>query len=513
MLTTGPTGKAFAQVFGASEVPGATTQSTSTRGPAVLLQERAVAGADERDTATGDRARDLAGKRSATSPVPANPLPRWRTWVSRACLALALLAGTMLGARALHEPGQRSPRAPSVAPATKKIKDIRVGDRVWADNPELEEARHRLPDPDPKGWRHLKLVLTKEDGRRVGIELLRPVRWLVEQRAAVGGRVRLDLPEMGCEGEALVLSIGSCPSFARGRGRVVTGTYTHEAADNVLDLHIEGLSVPLGVTSKHPIWSVDRKAFVPAGDLKSGERVRPVAGGFVRVLFAAPRAGLHTVYNIEVDVEHVYHVSALGIVVHNTSADIRAQIASINHQLQSGTLHPRTAAAARAEVLRLQAQLGAPRTYPFEQRGITYSSETTRGANGETIIEHRISQNGGKAEPFGLSTISRDGVLTHAFDVPKPLRRLGISERAYAQAETSGFRSLETSFNHGPDSVNFNKFMEVYNPASNNAVEALLQTPAGRVASGRYGLRPDPNTIRITTTNGNVTNVTARWVR
>jgi len=39
----------------------------------------------------------------------------------------------------------------------------------------------------------------------------------------------------------------------------------------------------------------------------------------------------------------------------------------------------------------------------------------------------------------------------------------------------------------------------------NNAVEALLQTPAGKVARN-YGLRPDPATIQITEKN-----VSATW--
>jgi RHS repeat-associated protein len=148
----------------------------------------------------------------------------------------------------------------------------------------------------------------------------------------------------------------------------------------------------------------------------------------------------------------------------------------------------------------------APRAYPFEQQGISYSSEITQGANGETIIEHILTQDG-RQQSIGLSTISRDGVLTNSFEVPRLLQQLGISERAYAEAARVGFTSLETSFNAGPTSVNFNMFRGVYDPARNNAVEALLQTPAGRVVSRNYGLRPDPNTIRITETN-----VSATWI-
>jgi hypothetical protein len=39
------------------------------------------------------------------------------------------------------------------------------------------------------------------------------------------------------------------------------------------------------------------------------------------VVGATPRPGRHTVYNFEVHVEHVYHVSPLGLLVHNKPPD------------------------------------------------------------------------------------------------------------------------------------------------------------------------------------------------
>jgi hypothetical protein len=201
----------------------------------------------------------------------------------------------------------------------KKIEEIRVGDRVWAHNPELDEATRSTPDPDPATWRQLKLFLFKPDGRRVDAELLRPVEWVEREWARAGGQVYLDLPEMGCVGWATVVSIGPCPAIAPGGGRVVTGTYVHQGARNVLDLRLEGLTPPIGVTANHPIYSVDRKAFVPAGDLAAGERVQPAFGPPTTVVATTPRPGTHTVYNFEVHVEHVYHVSRLGLLVHNTT--------------------------------------------------------------------------------------------------------------------------------------------------------------------------------------------------
>jgi hypothetical protein len=75
-----------------------------------------------------------------------------------------------------------------------------------------------------------------------------------------------------------------------------------------------------GVTDKHPIYSVDRRAFVAAGELRSGERVQRALGQPARVAGTSRRPGIHTVYTFEVDVEHAYHVSPPGILVHNGPA-------------------------------------------------------------------------------------------------------------------------------------------------------------------------------------------------
>ncbi len=53
--------------------------------------------------------------------------------------------------------------------------------------------------------------------------------------------------------------------------------------------------------------------------------------------------------------------------------------------------------------------------------------------------------------------------------------------------------------------VNFNKFREFYDLAKGNAIEALYQTPAGKVAK-KYGLKPTD--IKIGETNISVT-----WIK
>src|SRR5437870_1771451 len=112
------------------------------------------------------------------------------------------------------------------------------------------------------------------------------------------------MPELGLDGPAEVTLVETFAPITPGKGRVVTGTFAHESAD-VLDLYLEGLDAPLGVTANHPLWSDDRQSFVPADRLHIGEQLRPIAG-HSRVQSMQPRPGKSRVYILEVNVEHVY---------------------------------------------------------------------------------------------------------------------------------------------------------------------------------------------------------------
>jgi hypothetical protein len=168
---------------------------------------------------------------------------------------------------------------------------------------------------DTSFWRHLRLKLPKRGGGVMDVELLRPVAWLDEAGAKLGATIPLSLPEVGVEGSAEVIAIDACSPIARGSGRVVTGTFSHDAK-HVLDVYVEELDEPIGVTPTHRIYSVDRGTFVPAEELKVGERVR-CQSGIARVERKTARPGSHRVYNLEVQVDHVYHVTDGGLLVHN----------------------------------------------------------------------------------------------------------------------------------------------------------------------------------------------------
>lgn len=103
-----------------------------------------------------------------------------------------------------------------------------------------------------------------------------------------------------------------------GDGRVVTGLFRHTAQE-LLEVYVEGLAEPIVGTPKHPYWSTTRQAFIEADALQIGEELETSEGRRCAVLNLVFRATATTVYNIEVHGDHVYHVSTLGILVHNAS--------------------------------------------------------------------------------------------------------------------------------------------------------------------------------------------------
>jgi len=149
------------------------------------------------------------------------------------------------------------------------------------------------------------------------IELLRPLDWIAGHEAAAGQTIELDLPELSAKGPAKVQTVKPCPRIHGGPGQVVTGTFVHQSSLQILNLQIEGEDEPIGVTDNHPIWSETRQTFVEAGKLRIGEELLTL-DGTTKVTSITPRGPPEPVYNLEVHGEHVYHVAASGVLVHNT---------------------------------------------------------------------------------------------------------------------------------------------------------------------------------------------------
>jgi hypothetical protein len=153
---------------------------------------------------------------------------------------------------------------------------------------------------------------------RVDITLMESVEWLCQHGAVEGGKLFLDLPEFRFRGEARVVRIRPCLPLTEGEGRPVTGWFK-QAQGNRCQVRLGGHEETIGITWSHPIWSLDRMAWVPAGELRKGERVQGKGGPLIVESFTK-REKEEPVYNIEVDGDHCYRVGECGLLVHNASA-------------------------------------------------------------------------------------------------------------------------------------------------------------------------------------------------
>ncbi len=163
-----------------------------------------------------------------------------------------------------------------------------------------------------------------EDGTQdvVAIETLQPPEWIAEYGAEVGATVPLpvDLVEMGLPDDlkGIVLRNGPCPKLETGPGQLVLTTVNH-LNRYVLELSLrasDGRHEILRPTGFHKFFSESESAWVSAEDLQDGEILRGVDGP-VTVESVERYPGVHRVYNMTVENEHVYRVSNLGVLVHN----------------------------------------------------------------------------------------------------------------------------------------------------------------------------------------------------
>ena len=248
--------------------------------------------------------------------------------------------------------------------------------------------------------------MRKGDGRGLWIELLRPVAWIEEHRAAPDTAVWLDLAEIGTGGEADVLAVEPCPAITPGPGAVVTGRFVHETdGSDVVSLRLEGQPEPIGATANHPFWSLDRAAFVEAGNLAPGERL-DAPWGAVRAasVEASAREGL--LYNIETT-EHVFRVGPAGTLVHNncatnfrSPAKEKIQVYEVYSRKTGQVLYVGQVKASRGLAARLAEHLRHPGKSHWKQLDVQI--KTIKRGNWTKFVAHAhemkaITQRGGIA--------------------------------------------------------------------------------------------------------------------
>jgi len=207
------------------------------------------------------------------------------------------------------------------------IEQLHVGDRVLTqvNNPNAPGApQNATGDPnttavDPATWRHVTLDMPdpQNPGNDYQMQLLEPLSWISSENALAGAWVDLSLPELGISGNARVETISPCPTIQGGNGRVVLGMFEHVSHD-LVDVNLQGEAQPLQVTAGHKLWSLDAGGWVQAGQLHAGERLA-TEHGEATVASVAVDVWAQTVYNLDVESDHRYFVTDLGIVAHNAS--------------------------------------------------------------------------------------------------------------------------------------------------------------------------------------------------
>lgn len=102
-------------------------------------------------------------------------------------------------------------------------------------------------------------------------------------------------------------------------GKVILSTI-RSMSGAVYELVVEGVTQPIEPTAAHPFYTLDREEWVAAGRLQVGELIR-TRDGSTRVLGIAPRPGLFSVVNLEVETTHQFLVSQGLVLTHNAQAN------------------------------------------------------------------------------------------------------------------------------------------------------------------------------------------------
>ncbi len=210
------------------------------------------------------------------------------------------------------------------------IEDVRVGDRVATDGGQSNNGSADV-DPyatavNPDTWRLLTIRAEQEweDGTIdiFEIQTLQPPQWIEANGAVQGAYVDLplDLVEMGApeDLQGQVLAIEAVPEIADGPGRVVLTTVSH-LNNFVFDLTVrnaQGDLETLGVTGWHKFYD-EAEGWQSASELDLGDTLRGLDGQPMTVVSLQRDEGIHRVYNLTVEADHVYYVGELSTLTHN----------------------------------------------------------------------------------------------------------------------------------------------------------------------------------------------------
>lgn len=198
--------------------------------------------------------------------------------------------------------------------STEPIEEVALGERVLPTSAACEAV-------DVSDWRRYDFVVEgrePDQSDALSVALLRPEGWHPE--LATGGRLWLDLEELGIHGWGRLAAVSEVEDVEDGPGCPVTGTFTGRN-DSVMTLYLEGEDKPLELTTEgHRLYSATRGAWVQAVKLAIGEELQTLDGVVAVAGRVVEHERVERVFNLEVFDKHAYHVGRLGGLAHNQRA-------------------------------------------------------------------------------------------------------------------------------------------------------------------------------------------------
>ena len=172
-------------------------------------------------------------------------------------------------------------------------------------------------------WKIVRLRTDEAQPRR--LNLLRPLAWLHSYDLAINVRLQLQLgPTDSPWTTAEVQSIEDYAGPPPGPGRIVLATVESHSDDVwrlelIDDAYRTASKLPISnlrVTGNHPLYSLDRRDWVEARDLRPGERLQTAAAA-VRVQALERERASVPVVNLSVEGDHEYFAGDAEVLSHN----------------------------------------------------------------------------------------------------------------------------------------------------------------------------------------------------
>ncbi len=161
------------------------------------------------------------------------------------------------------------------------------------------------------------------------------------------------MTEIASKGKGTVVEVGPCPEIADGEGEVVIGRFV-----TARSLEVVRLTMPDGTTLTgtrvHPIWSVDQQDWVRMDELQVGEHLQTRLGP-MPIASTEHVIDPQPVYNLEINGQHAYEVTELGILVHN---NLWCELMKLRGDAAAGRAHNSVRLAELEELLAAAKRLG-----------------------------------------------------------------------------------------------------------------------------------------------------------